>query len=238
LKYDANQLQLEQALGVSEKDVKDASAGVLQDLKRFQKDKEADLRRYMVCSPWKQLCAELTKSGRVRAVPSRLGAQKPGDMDGSQRRSGQNRCSVVAFNPDSEHGRWWIDLFLNMLRAIMYPRLWSRHQIIYDMSTVSLFDDVSHDVPQTELKDESPVADKSPLIANFRDDEARRLFNVDPWMFDSSIFSTALLNMFQPNCKHSINSGSTAFASRLDRQGDIPALAGAISAAGAGTEDH
>ncbi|KAJ5773805.1 hypothetical protein N7457_008701 [Penicillium paradoxum] len=41
-------IQLEQALEVSEKDVKDASAGVLQDLKRFQKDKEADLRRYMV----------------------------------------------------------------------------------------------------------------------------------------------------------------------------------------------
>lgn len=46
----ANSLtQLEQALQVSEKDVKDASAGVLQDLQRFQKDKEADLRRYMVC---------------------------------------------------------------------------------------------------------------------------------------------------------------------------------------------
>ncbi|CDM34344.1 hypothetical protein DTO013E5_2267 [Penicillium roqueforti] len=41
-------IQLEQALEVSEKDVKDASAGVLNDLKRFQKDKEADLRRYMV----------------------------------------------------------------------------------------------------------------------------------------------------------------------------------------------
>ena len=41
-------VQLEQALEVSEKDVKDASAGVLNDLKRFQKDKEADLRRYMV----------------------------------------------------------------------------------------------------------------------------------------------------------------------------------------------
>ncbi|EEQ87378.2 sorting nexin-41 [Blastomyces dermatitidis ER-3] len=41
-------LQLEQALEVSEKDVKDASAGVLQDLKRFQKEKEDDLRRYMV----------------------------------------------------------------------------------------------------------------------------------------------------------------------------------------------
>ncbi|EER39583.1 sorting nexin [Histoplasma capsulatum var. duboisii H88] len=41
-------LQLEQALQVSEKDVKDASSGVLQDLKRFQKEKEDDLRRYMV----------------------------------------------------------------------------------------------------------------------------------------------------------------------------------------------
>lgn len=43
-------LQLDQALGVAEKDVKDASAGVMQDLKRFQKDKEGDLRRYMVRS--------------------------------------------------------------------------------------------------------------------------------------------------------------------------------------------
>lgn len=34
---------------MSENDVKDASTGVLQDLKRFQKDKETDLRRYMVC---------------------------------------------------------------------------------------------------------------------------------------------------------------------------------------------
>jgi hypothetical protein len=42
--------QLEQALEVSEKDVKDASAGVLKDLKRFQKEKEDDLQRYMVSS--------------------------------------------------------------------------------------------------------------------------------------------------------------------------------------------
>ncbi|KAI9795317.1 MAG: Sorting nexin, cytoplasm-to-vacuole targeting pathway/endosomal sorting [Piccolia ochrophora] len=41
-------LQLEQALEVSEKDVKDASAGVLKDLKRFQKEKEDDLKRYMI----------------------------------------------------------------------------------------------------------------------------------------------------------------------------------------------
>ncbi|KAL8833516.1 MAG: hypothetical protein Q9170_004233 [Blastenia crenularia] len=41
-------VQLEQALEVSEKDVKDASAGVLRDLKRFQLEKEDDLKRYML----------------------------------------------------------------------------------------------------------------------------------------------------------------------------------------------
>ncbi|KAI9762968.1 MAG: Sorting nexin, cytoplasm-to-vacuole targeting pathway/endosomal sorting [Chaenotheca gracillima] len=41
-------LQLEQALEVSEQDVKDASTGVLRDLKRFQKEKEEDLKRYMI----------------------------------------------------------------------------------------------------------------------------------------------------------------------------------------------
>ncbi|OMP85794.1 Sorting nexin-41 [Diplodia seriata] len=40
--------QLEQALEVAEKDVKDASVGVLRDLKRFQSEKEEDLRRYMI----------------------------------------------------------------------------------------------------------------------------------------------------------------------------------------------
>lgn len=42
--------QLEQALEVSEKDVKDATQGVMRDLKRFQKEKEEDLTRYMVSS--------------------------------------------------------------------------------------------------------------------------------------------------------------------------------------------
>lgn len=45
----ANSTQLEQALNVSDQDVKDASAGVLKDLKRFQLEKEDDLKRYMVC---------------------------------------------------------------------------------------------------------------------------------------------------------------------------------------------
>jgi sorting nexin-41/42 len=40
--------QLEQAIEVSHDDVKDASAGVLKDLKRFQGEKEEDLRRYLV----------------------------------------------------------------------------------------------------------------------------------------------------------------------------------------------
>lgn len=40
--------QLEQALEVSERDVKDASQGVMKDLKRFQGDKEDDVRKYMV----------------------------------------------------------------------------------------------------------------------------------------------------------------------------------------------
>lgn len=40
--------QLEQALEVAQKDVKDASSGVLADLRRFQGQKEDDLRAYMV----------------------------------------------------------------------------------------------------------------------------------------------------------------------------------------------
>lgn len=41
-------VHLEQALSVSDQDVRDASAGVLKDLKRFQLEKEDDLKRYMV----------------------------------------------------------------------------------------------------------------------------------------------------------------------------------------------
>lgn len=40
--------QLEQAQAASAQDVKDASAGVFKDLKRFQLEKEDDLKRYMV----------------------------------------------------------------------------------------------------------------------------------------------------------------------------------------------
>ncbi|KAL9098945.1 MAG: hypothetical protein Q9187_009570, partial [Circinaria calcarea] len=53
---------LEQALEVSEKDVKDASAGVLKDLKRFQLEKEEDLKRYMVRHPSLRSTFELMES--------------------------------------------------------------------------------------------------------------------------------------------------------------------------------
>lgn len=43
-------MQLQQALEVAEQDVKDASAGVLKELRRFQKEKEGDLKRYMVAA--------------------------------------------------------------------------------------------------------------------------------------------------------------------------------------------
>jgi hypothetical protein len=41
-------VHLEQALGVAEKDTKDASEGVMKDLRRFQSEKENDVRRYMM----------------------------------------------------------------------------------------------------------------------------------------------------------------------------------------------
>lgn len=41
-------VQFEQALEVSEKDVKDASAGVMKSLQEYQSEKEEDLRSYMV----------------------------------------------------------------------------------------------------------------------------------------------------------------------------------------------
>lgn len=42
--------QLEQAQAVAEQDVRDASVGIMKDLRRFQAEKEEDLKRYMVCS--------------------------------------------------------------------------------------------------------------------------------------------------------------------------------------------
>lgn len=58
-------IQLQQALGVAEQDVKDASAGVLKDLKRFQLEKEDDLRRYMVSARSTSLPASANALSRL-----------------------------------------------------------------------------------------------------------------------------------------------------------------------------
>lgn len=58
--------QLEQALQVSEKDVKDASAGVMKDLARYQNDKEEDLRKYMVSCPLRAVHAFADDFDRLR----------------------------------------------------------------------------------------------------------------------------------------------------------------------------
>ena len=47
---------------MSERDVKDASAGVLRDVKRFQLEKEDDLKRYMV---WIRLIVKFYRLTRI-----------------------------------------------------------------------------------------------------------------------------------------------------------------------------
>ena len=51
--------QLEQAIEVSQKDVRDASRGVLAELRRFQGMKESDLNNDMVSGPVTVRCAPL-----------------------------------------------------------------------------------------------------------------------------------------------------------------------------------
>lgn len=78
--------QLEQALEVSEKDVKDASAGVLKDLKRFQLEKEDDLKRYMVRDEIRygaRLTESLVCTDCICSMPYPLGETKCRDLEGS-----------------------------------------------------------------------------------------------------------------------------------------------------------
>jgi hypothetical protein len=68
------------AIEVSHDDVKDASADVLKDLKRFQGEKEEDLRRYLVSlRSSSQLLLTLTDC--IRKMPSRLGEEECRVMD-------------------------------------------------------------------------------------------------------------------------------------------------------------
>ncbi|KAJ4170210.1 Sorting nexin, cytoplasm-to-vacuole targeting pathway/endosomal sorting [Fusarium falciforme] len=66
--------QLEQAQVASERDVKEASASVLQDLKRFQKDKEEDLRRYMLAYAQSQI--EWAKKSKQQWEEARAEVEK------------------------------------------------------------------------------------------------------------------------------------------------------------------
>ena len=100
--------QLEQAQVASERDVKDASGSILRDLKRFQHDKEDDLRRYMV-SPIRRganSCHVLTDTDCIRQEPNWLGQKEQAAVGRGQRRSWEDRrdmtrilpkCSVVGF---------------------------------------------------------------------------------------------------------------------------------------------
>lgn len=66
--------QLEQAQVAAERDVKDASASVLKDLKRFQKDKEEDLRRYMLAYAQSQI--EWAKKSKLQWEEARAEVEK------------------------------------------------------------------------------------------------------------------------------------------------------------------
>ncbi|KYK57823.1 sorting nexin-41 [Drechmeria coniospora] len=66
--------QLEQAQVVSERDVKEASASVLEDMKRFQKDKEDDLRRYMLAYAKSQI--EWAKKSKLQWEEARAEVDK------------------------------------------------------------------------------------------------------------------------------------------------------------------
>lgn len=73
---------LEQAVQVSDQDVKDVNVGVYTDLVRFQAEKEDDLKRYMVFRPLSfPLIYRLTKPARVRKSPSGMGEEEPRNVD-------------------------------------------------------------------------------------------------------------------------------------------------------------
>jgi sorting nexin-41/42 len=102
-------VQLEQALEVSEKDVKDASQGVLKDLRRFQGDKEDDLRRYMVSVLLlfhiEKACSLTVSADQLCPSTYTLGEEEYRDVGGSERRSGQDRSEVKAFSGVSDDVR-------------------------------------------------------------------------------------------------------------------------------------
>ena len=73
--------QLTEGLKVVKEDVKDASKGVLNDLKRFQGQKEEDLKRYMVSHLWFRVSIQsadnMSHTDCLCSLPYRLGEGQP-----------------------------------------------------------------------------------------------------------------------------------------------------------------
>ncbi|KAL1889521.1 Sorting nexin, cytoplasm-to-vacuole targeting pathway/endosomal sorting [Ceratocystis pirilliformis] len=69
---------LEQAQVVAEQDVKDSSSSILKDMKRFQVDKEDDLRRYMIA--YAKIQIECAKKNRETWKETREDVFKIGDV--------------------------------------------------------------------------------------------------------------------------------------------------------------
>ena len=90
---------LEEGLKLVHSDVRDASLDVLRDLKRFQAEKEEDLRRYMVCSLPRLTSAatvpapptDIAAADCVRALPHQLGAPQPELVGGREERDREYR---------------------------------------------------------------------------------------------------------------------------------------------------
>lgn len=80
--------QLEQAQVASERDVKEASESVLNDMKRFQKDKEDDLKRYMVSfhGPFHSMAARVGPKPMVGWLANRTDSSPTRNATSSGRR--------------------------------------------------------------------------------------------------------------------------------------------------------
>jgi hypothetical protein len=104
--------QLEQAQRVVAQDVRDASAGILKDLKRFQAEKEDDLKRYMVSYfihlTHPRARAMLSRQACICQKSNRVGQEEQGDVGGGEGGGEQNRGGLMMIMNDLEirgHGR-------------------------------------------------------------------------------------------------------------------------------------
>jgi len=91
---------LEQAQVAAAQDVKDASGSILKDLKRFQDEKEEDLRRYMVSydlrfSPSDRPVSNMICTACICEKPDRMGTKEQRGLGGSQNRDSKDRGDLI-----------------------------------------------------------------------------------------------------------------------------------------------